>query len=51
MATDSGHNPHDQFAVSPVVEFGIGEEANVLYVTIDLSLYRIELGVKGYHPY
>lgn len=33
------------------VEFGIGEEANVLYVTVDLSLFRIRLGVKGYHPY
>jgi len=33
------------------VEFGIGDEANVLYVTVDLSLYRIKLGVTGYHPY
>ena len=33
------------------VEFGIGDEANVLYVTVDLSLYRIRLGVNGYHPY
>jgi gluconolactonase len=33
------------------VEFGVGDEANVLYVTIDLSLYRIELGVNGYHPF
>lgn len=32
------------------VEFGIGDEANVLYVTIDKSLYRIKLKVKGYHP-
>ena len=31
------------------VEFGIGEETNVLYVTIDLSLFRIPLKVKGYH--
>lgn len=31
------------------VDFGIGEEANVLYVTIDLSLYRIPLKVKGFH--
>lgn len=31
------------------VEFGIGEEAHVLYVTIDKSLYRIPLKVKGFH--
>ena len=31
------------------VEFGIAAEANVLYVTIDLSLYRIPLKVNGYH--
>ena len=32
------------------VEFGIGDEANVLYVTADTSLYRIRLNVKGHHP-
>lgn len=31
------------------VEFGIGDESHVLYVTIDLSLFRIPLKVKGYH--
>lgn len=31
------------------VEFGIGDEANVLYVTVDKSLYRIALKVKGFH--
>lgn len=31
------------------VEFGIGAEANVLYVTIDVGLYRIPLLQKGYH--
>ena len=31
------------------VEFGIGDEANVLYATIDLSLARIPLKVKGFH--
>ena len=31
------------------VEFGIGEEAHVLYVTVDTSLYRIPLKVKGHH--
>ncbi len=32
------------------VEFGIGDEANLLYTTIDKGLYRIKLKVKGYHP-
>jgi len=32
------------------VEFGVGRESNVLYVTVDLKLFRIPLKVKGYHP-
>ena len=32
------------------VVFGRGAEANVLYITVDTSLYRIPLLVKGYHP-
>jgi gluconolactonase len=31
------------------VEFGIGDDANLLYVTVDKSLYRIRLKAKGYH--
>lgn len=31
------------------VEFGIGDERHVLYVTVDLSLHRIPLKVDGYH--
>ncbi|MFQ5733631.1 MAG: SMP-30/gluconolactonase/LRE family protein, partial [Planctomycetaceae bacterium] len=31
------------------VEFGIGKEINVLYVTIDTSLYRIRLKSRGFH--
>ena len=31
------------------VEFGIGEEAGVLYVTVDVSLYRIKLNATGLH--
>lgn len=31
------------------VEFGVGEGANFLYVTIDQSLQRIKLNVRGYH--
>ncbi len=30
-------------------DFGIGEESNVLYVTVDTSLYRIRLKNDGYH--
>ena len=30
-------------------DFGIGEESNVLYVTVDTSLYRIRLNATGYH--
>jgi gluconolactonase len=30
-------------------DFGIGEEKNVLYVTIDTSLHRIKLNAEGYH--
>jgi len=46
--------PNQDAAATPVgipsnVEFGIGGEANVLYVTIDKSLYRIRLKVNGYH--
>lgn len=32
------------------VEFGIGDDSNTLYVTIDKSLYRIKLLTRGYHP-
>jgi gluconolactonase len=31
------------------VEFGRGEDSNVLYVTIDKSLYRIRLNTHGFH--
>lgn len=30
-------------------EFGIGQEHNVLYITVDTSLYRIRLNATGYH--
>ena len=32
------------------VEFGVGDESNVLYVTIDKSLYRIRLKARGLPP-
>jgi gluconolactonase len=31
------------------VDFGIGEQKNVLYITIDTSLYRIPLKTEGWH--
>jgi gluconolactonase len=31
------------------VEFGIGKEKRVLYITVDTSLYRIKMRVKGHH--
>lgn len=31
------------------VEFGIGDESNVLYLTVDTSLFRIRLEVNGFH--
>jgi gluconolactonase len=30
-------------------DFGIGDESNMLYVTVDTSLYRIRLNATGYH--
>jgi gluconolactonase len=32
------------------VEFGIGEDSNLLYVTVDKSLRRIRLKTHGFHP-
>ena len=29
--------------------FGIGEESKTLYITVDKSLYRIQLKVDGFH--
>jgi gluconolactonase len=31
------------------VDFGIGDEKNVLYITVDQSLYRIRVNATGYH--
>ncbi len=41
--------PDALFGFPSNVEFGVGDEANVLYITIDKSLFRITLKVKGYH--
>ncbi len=48
-------SPSQVGAKSPVgipsnVAFGRGTESKTLYVTIDVSLYRIPLGVEGYRP-
>ena len=32
------------------VEFGLGDDSNLLYVTIDKSLWRIRLKTQGFHP-
>jgi len=45
-AGQTGPNP---VGLPSNVEFGLGDEANVLYATIDLSLARIPLKVKGFH--
>lgn len=31
------------------VDFGVGDQKNVLYITVDKSLYRIPLNATGYH--
>jgi gluconolactonase len=31
------------------VDFGIGDERNMLYITVDTSLYRIRLKTEGWH--
>lgn len=33
------------------VEFGVGDDAHSLYVTIDKSLYRIKVKTTGFHPH
>lgn len=41
---------HPPVGLPSNVEFGIGDELHVLYITVDTSLYRIPLKAKGYHP-
>jgi gluconolactonase len=41
-AREPGGNPSN-------VDFGIGDDQNVLYITVDKSLYRIRLNATGYH--
>jgi gluconolactonase len=42
-------SPEGTVGLPSNVEFGRGAEANVLYITVDTSLYRIPLKVKGFH--
>jgi gluconolactonase len=41
--------PEEAVGLPSNVEFGTGREAHVLYITVDTSLYRIPLKVKGFH--
>lgn len=40
---------HPAVGMPSNVVFGLGEDLNLLYVTIDKSLYRIRLKARGYH--
>jgi gluconolactonase len=54
IATGAQHQTglfEDWKGIPSNVEFGIGEESDRLYVTIDKSLYRIRLNTRGYHPH
>lgn len=33
------------------VEFGIGDDAHSLYITVDKSLYRLKVKTRGFHPH
>ncbi len=39
----------DPIGMPSNVEFGLGDEINMLYITVDKSLYRVRLKAKGYH--
>ena len=43
-----GRGRHYCNAARPV-EFGIGKDRDVLYITVDTSLYRIRLKTRGWH--
>ncbi len=48
-ANPPNRRPEPPSGLPSNVEFGLGEGANVLYVTVDQSLYRIRLKVRGFH--
>jgi gluconolactonase len=45
----SPDNPEQVTGLPSNVEFGLGRESHVLYITVDTSLYRIPLRTRGYH--
>lgn len=49
IPTGPANQKSDPVGLPSNVEFGLGDEANVLYITIDKSLYRIRLKATGYH--
>ena len=49
IPTGPSNQTGDPIGLPSNVEFGIGKESHVLYVTVDTSLYRIGLKVKGFH--
>ena len=49
--TNQGGVFEDWKGIPSNVEFGIGDESNTLYVTIDKSLYRIRLKTRGFHAH
>ena len=49
IPTGAANQTGDPVGLPSNVEFGIGKESQVLYVTVDTSLSRIGLKVKGFH--
>jgi gluconolactonase len=48
--TNQGGLFEDWKGIPSNVEFGSGDDSDMLYVTIDKSLYRIRLKTRGFHP-
>lgn len=48
--TNQGGLFEDWKGIPSNVEFGSGDDSDMLYVTIDKSLYRIRLKTPGFHP-
>src|SRR5262249_62291509 len=46
---ESQHNAREPVGNPSNVDFGIGDDRNMLYITVDRSLYRIRLNAVGYH--
>jgi gluconolactonase len=54
LATGEPNQKGDRFedwkGIPSNVEFGVGDQSNTLYVTIDKCLYRVAVKTKGFHP-